>query len=75
MNKSFCYIFAILLSLSFAFTVQAQDFVGGYEEDAEEEAGQSEELFNTAKQNLKATIEGLLFPVLNVHGYSLTWNE
>ena len=36
MKKSFCYIFAILWSLSLALTVQAQDFLGEYEEDAEE---------------------------------------
>ena len=33
MKKSFCYIFAILWSLSLASAVQAQDFAAEYEED------------------------------------------
>ena len=42
-------------------------------EDAEREARESEELINTAQENLKATIEGLLYPILKAQGYSLTW--
>ena len=42
-------------------------------EDAENEARKSEELISTAKENLKANIEGLLFPILKVQGYSLEW--
>lgn len=43
-------------------------------EDAENEARESSELINTAQENLKATIEGLLFPILKARGYSLVWN-
>ena len=43
-------------------------------EDAEKEARESTELISTAQENLKATIEGLLFPILKAQGYSLTWN-
>lgn len=43
-------------------------------EDAENEARQSSELINTAQENLKATIEGLLFPILKAQDYSLVWN-
>lgn len=43
-------------------------------EDAENEARESQELISTARDNLKATIEGLLFPILKTQGYSLTWN-
>lgn len=57
MNKSFCYIFAILLSLSFAFTVQAQDFAGGYEEDAEE-ANDSKE-FDASRPKLFSAVKCL----------------
>ena len=42
-------------------------------EDAENEARQSEELMATAEENLKATIEGLLYPILNPQGYVLKW--
>jgi|GEM_PF-1806118 len=42
-------------------------------EDAETEARESTELINTAQENLKATIEGLLFPILKAQGYSLVW--
>lgn len=43
-------------------------------EDAENEAKESSELINTAKENLKAAIEGLCFPILKSQGYSLVWN-
>ena len=43
-------------------------------EDAEKEAQESTELINTARENLKATIEGLLYPILNPQGYTLRWN-
>ncbi len=42
-------------------------------EDAEREARKSEELMNTAQDNLRATIEGLLYPILKARGYSLIW--
>ena len=43
-------------------------------EDAEKEAQESTELINTARENLKATIEGLLYPILNPQGYTLRWS-
>ncbi len=42
-------------------------------EDAEKEARESEELINTAKNNLRATIEGLLYPMLKAQDFSLNW--
>lgn len=42
-------------------------------EDAENEAKNSTELVSTAQDNLKATIEGLLYPILTEKGYSLAW--
>ena len=43
-------------------------------QDAENEAKESTELISIAQDNLKATIEGLLFPILKTHGYSISWN-
>ncbi len=42
-------------------------------EDAESEAWKSEELINTARENLKSTIEGLWYPILHSQGYTLKW--
>lgn len=42
-------------------------------EDAETEAMQSTDLINTAYENLKAAIEGILYPVVKVQGYSIIW--
>ena len=42
-------------------------------EDAEYEARESTELISTAQENLKTTIEGLLYPILKAQGYSLSW--
>lgn len=42
-------------------------------EDAEEEARNSSELLSVAQANLRATIEGLLYPILTAQGYSLIW--
>ena len=43
-------------------------------EDAENEARQSKELMDTARENLKATIEGLALPILRPQGYTIIWN-
>ena len=43
-------------------------------EDAENEARHSTELMETARENLKAIIEGLAFPILNPQGYTINWN-
>ena len=43
------------------------------EKDVEREARQSSELMDTAQRNLKATIEGLAFPILKPKGYSIIW--
>ena len=41
--------------------------------DAEEEAKQSQELMDTARENLKATVEGLALPILRPQGYTIIW--
>lgn len=43
-------------------------------EDAENEARQSAGLMDTARENLKAIIEGLAFPILKPQGYTIHWN-
>lgn len=40
-------------------------------EDVEKEAKESEELIKAARENLEATIKGLLLPILNSEGYSI----
>ena len=42
-------------------------------EDAENEAKQSLELMNTARENLKAIVEGLSYPILKPQGYTINW--
>jgi hypothetical protein len=42
-------------------------------DDAEYEAQHSDELFATARENLKAVIEGLTYPLLKSWGYSIVW--
>lgn len=43
-------------------------------EDVEREAMESPDLLKTAEDNLKSTIEGLLYRILKTNGYELTWN-
>ena len=42
-------------------------------EDVEAEARASEDLMAAARENLEATIEALLYPILTPQGYSLVW--
>lgn len=42
-------------------------------EDAMNEANNSDKLYQTAEENLRAVIEALLSPVLDTVGYSLVW--
>lgn len=42
-------------------------------EDAMNEANNSDKLYQTAEENLRAVIEALLSPVLDAVGYSLVW--
>ena len=43
------------------------------EKDAQEEAEKSTDLMNVAKDNLKNTIEALLFPIVEANGYKIIW--
>ncbi len=42
-------------------------------EDAMNEANNSDKLYQTAEENLRAVIEALLSPVLDAAGYSIIW--
>lgn len=43
-------------------------------EDATNEAMKSEALLDAAKENLRATINGVLYPILKPQGYSIKWD-
>ena len=43
-------------------------------DDAKKEANKSRELYNTAEENLKISIQALLKPILDDSGYSITWS-
>ena len=45
------------------------------EQDVENEARNTEKLYELARENLRSTIEALTQPVLSVSGYALTWGE
>ena len=45
------------------------------EDDVRNEALESEELFSAASENLKKTLEALLFPILDTEGYSILWDQ
>ena len=53
--------------------VGIEDMLKCCKEDAETEAKNSKELFATAQDNLKETLQGLMFPILKAEGYSLVW--
>jgi hypothetical protein len=55
--------------------ISLPDMLSACEADAQKEALASGELMETAKENLQATIEGLLYPILSPQGYSLVWAE
>lgn len=42
-------------------------------EDAMNEANNSDKLYQTAEENLRAVIEALLSPILDAAGYSIVW--
>ena len=45
------------------------------EADVETEALERGEIFETAEENLKATVEALTLPILSAKGYTLEWGE
>lgn len=55
--------------------VELPELLKTSKEDVENEAVKSKELVNAARNNLKTSIEGLLFPILEEEGFSLMWNQ
>ena len=55
-------------------TIELKDALVACKEDAEREAMESQELLDSAEENLKAIIEGLLYPILDSQGYSILWD-
>ena len=54
-------------------SIELKEVLTVCEKDAQEEAGKSEELMNVAKDNLKNTVEALLFPIVEANGYKIIW--
>lgn len=55
--------------------VELPELLKTSKEDVENEAMKSKELVLTARNNLKTTIEGLLYPILKAEGFSLMWQN
>lgn len=43
-------------------------------EDAQREAEESQQLFDTAETNLKSIVEALIKPILDSNGYQISWD-
>ena len=54
-------------------SIELKEVLTVCEKDAQEEAEKSEELMNVAKDNLKNTVEALLFPIVEANGYKIIW--
>ena len=64
-------------SLSFIpseVNVKLKDVLTACKKDASQEAAKSEELIESAEDNLKSTIEALLYPILDANDYSIIWD-
>ena len=55
--------------------VEVSEALIACKEDAEAEAKESSELFESAEDNLKSIIEALLYPILAPEGYTIVWDE
>ena len=55
--------------------VEVSEALIACKEDAETEAMESSELFESAEDNLKSIIEALLYPILAPEGYTIVWDE
>lgn len=53
--------------------VNLKDAIIECEKDAESEAEKSEDLIESAKENLQSIIEALLLPVVSPQGYKIVW--
>lgn len=53
--------------------ISLKEIIDLCKEDAMNEANNSEKLYQTAEENLRAVIEALLSPILENVGYSIEW--
>lgn len=53
--------------------IALKEIIALCKEDAKNEANNSEKLYQTAEENLRAVIEALLSPILENAGYSIVW--
>lgn len=54
--------------------IELKDALVACEEDAKNESQKSTELIDSARENLKSIIQGLIDPILTPNGYSIKWN-
>lgn len=52
-----------------------KDVLAACKNDAQREVKKTDIIYDTAEQNLKQTVEGLLLPVTEPKGYEIIWNE
>lgn len=53
--------------------VDLKEAISACENDSLEEAKASDELIDTAQENLKRTVQALLYPLLETMGYTMEW--
>lgn len=56
-------------------TVELKDVLVCCEEDVEHEAMESQELLDTAEENLQSIIQALIEPIIVPQGYRIIWDE
>ena len=54
--------------------VDLKEVLTACKKDASQEAAKSEELVESAEENLKSIIEALLYPILDANGYTIIWD-
>ena len=54
--------------------VDLKEVLTACKKDASQEAAKSEELIESAEENLKSIIEALLYPILDANNYSIVWD-
>ena len=56
-------------------TVDLKEAFAACKKDAQEEASKTKELYVVAEENVKSTIEALLYPILESNGYTIVWDK
>ena len=56
-------------------SVDLKEAFAACKKDAQEEASKTKELYDVAEENVKSTIEALLYPILESDGYTIIWGE